>query len=81
MTTRKFVYDQNLGKMVEVTGKAQPETRKGPYIMGDIKPYRTIGPEHGREISSRSQHREYLRRYNLDEVGPNDKKYFGLSDD
>lgn len=81
MTTRKFVYDQNLGKMVEVTERTPSGSRKGPYIMGDIKPYRTVGPEYGTEITSRSQHRAYLKRHNLDEVGPNDKKYFGLSDD
>lgn len=38
-----------------------------PNIMGDIKPYRNVID--GKEISSRSTHREFLRRNNVIEVG------------
>jgi len=73
MTVRKFVYSKETGKMVEVTDTVKP--RKGPYIIGDIEPYQAVGPEYGKVISSRSQHREYLRKHSLIEVG-NERKYF-----
>jgi hypothetical protein len=76
MTVRKYVYSQEAGKMVEVTGtkQAKPE-RKGPYVVPDIQPYQAVGPEYGKLITSRSKHREYLKRHNLIEVG-NERKYF-----
>ena len=74
MTTRKFVYDKETAKMVEVTDAVRPP-RKGPHIIGDIEPYQAVGPEFGKVISSRSHHREYLRQHNLIEVG-NERKYF-----
>jgi hypothetical protein len=37
--------------------------------MGDIDPYKAIGPEYGKMITSRSKHREYLKKHNLIEVG------------
>ena len=71
---KTFRYDKNLGSMVEVTGPVVRE-RAGPHIMGDIEPYQAVGPEYGTWIKSRSQHREYLKRHNLQEVG-NERKYF-----
>lgn len=71
---KRYRYDQNLGKMIEVTQDVVVE-RKGPYIMPDIEPYRAVGPEYGTLITSRSKHKEYLRRHNLIEVG-NERKYF-----
>ena len=65
---RKYRYDQNIGRMVEVTNQVRPK-RKGPYVRGDIKPYEVIGPEYGKVITSRSKHREYLKKHNLIEVG------------
>jgi hypothetical protein len=38
-----------------------------PMVMSDIKPYRNVLD--GKEISSRSAHREFLARNNLVEVG------------
>jgi hypothetical protein len=64
---RKFRYDQNTGKLVEVT--TRPQRKKGPHVIGDIEPYEAVGPEHGKIITSRSKHREYLRKHNLIEVG------------
>ena len=74
MTTTKYVYCKKTGKMIEATNAVTPR-RSGPYIIGDIKPYQAVGPEYGKVISSRSQHKEYLRRHNLIEVG-NERKYF-----
>jgi hypothetical protein len=46
------------------------------HIVGDIEPYKAVtGDMQGKWITSRSKHREYLRRNNLIEVG-NEKAYF-----
>ncbi len=45
---------------------------RGPMVMGDIKPYRSMID--GSEITSRSKHREHLRAHNCVEVG-NETKY------
>ena len=72
---KTYVYSKETGTMVE-KAKNYAE-RQGPYILGDIEPYRAMGPEFGRLITSRSQHREYLRRYNLTEVGNEKAAFFG----
>ena len=57
----------------EYTAKSE---RKGPAVFGDITPYQAItGDMQGKWITSRSQHRDFLRRNNLVEVG-NEKDYF-----
>ena len=71
---KTYRYDKNLGRMVEVKNGGTAE-RNGPYIIGDIKPYQAVGPDAGKWITSRSQHRQYLRDHNLIEVG-NERKYF-----
>lgn len=49
--------------------------QKGPFVFGDIKPYRAVtGDMQGKWISSRSQHREFLKRNDLVEVG-NEKSF------
>ncbi len=69
---RTYRYDKKSGSMVEVTNSAP--ARRGPYVIGDIEPYQAVGPEYGKWITSRSQHREYLKAHNLTEVG-NEKAY------
>jgi len=50
--------------------------KKTHYIMPDIEPYKVIaGDRAGEYITSRSEHREYLRRNDFVEVG-NEKDYF-----
>ena len=61
-------------------GKLVPKTQiEGHrlHILPDIQPYQAAGPEYGKWITSRSQHREYLRKHNLIEVG-NERRYFGI---
>lgn len=53
------------GKLVEKE-KVPPPTF---HVMRDIDDYRVVGPEYGKVITSRSRHREYLKRHNLIEVG------------
>jgi hypothetical protein len=43
-----------------------------PYVAGDIQPYQSMAT--GEMITSRSQHREHLKRNHLIEVG-NETKY------
>lgn len=64
---RTFRYDKDSGRMIEVTGESR--LVRTLHVMEDIKPYRAVGPEFGKPITSRSQHREYLRKHNLIEVG------------
>jgi hypothetical protein len=53
--------------------KQKPKTH---HIIPDIEPYKAVGGDMaGKYITSRSQHREYLRRNNFIEVG-NEKDYF-----
>jgi len=70
MTT--FVFDKDKGVLVP---KQATKRVNGAYVMPDIKPYQAVGPEYGKMITSRSRHREYLRKHNLTEVG-NEKSYF-----
>ena len=51
----------------------QPErTPSGPMVMKDIAPYRSMAD--GSLITSRSRHREHLKRHNCIEIG-NETKY------
>jgi len=38
-----------------------------PFVIAEIKPYRSMVT--GQMIESRSQHREHLKRHNLEEIG------------
>ena len=51
--------------MIEVTDKIVDN--KDHHLMLDIKPYRSLID--GREITSRSRHREHLREHHCVEVG------------
>ena len=47
-----------------------------PMIQADIAPYMAVaGDRAGREIGSRREHREYLKRNNLREVGTDPVKH------
>lgn len=55
------------GELVEVGSDWTPEPQHDYHVMPDIKPYRSMID--GREITSRSKHREHLRAYGCVEVG------------
>lgn len=40
---------------------------KGPYVRGDVQPYRSM--QTGEMIEGRAQHRQHLREHGLIEVG------------
>lgn len=73
MSHRTYIYDKSIGKMVEKT--YQRVLNLSATIIPDINAYRVVGPEYGTVISSRSKHREYLRRNNLIEVGDQKPKW------
>ena len=56
----------------------QPKEKpKSPYIIPDIQPYKAVaGDEAGRMITSRSQHRAYLKRNGFIEVGNEHREFF-----
>ena len=63
---KRYVYRN--GEMVEVGPDYRPEPRTTHWqIMPDIKPYQSMID--GREITSRSRHREHLRANGCIEVG------------
>jgi hypothetical protein len=56
--------------------KREHQENKSARVWSDIEPYKAVGgPEAGQMITSRSKHREYLRRNKFVEVG-NEKDYF-----
>lgn len=59
------------GELVEVSLTYVPEPRSA-LVMPDIKPYQNMID--GREITSRSRHRELLRAHRCIEIG-NETKY------
>jgi hypothetical protein len=64
------------GKTKYANVKRAGNKRQAHHIMPDIEPYTTVGGVNpGEVITSRSKHREYLKRSNAIEVG-NEKDYF-----
>lgn len=53
------------------------EKKSGHYIIPDIKPYKAVaGDMAGKWITSRSQHREFLKRNGFQEVGNEHREFF-----
>jgi hypothetical protein len=61
---RKFIYDRKADKMVEVSLDYQPETRQDGSLWND-RHYENLKATDGTDISSRSKHREYMKRNGL----------------
>jgi len=61
---RKFIYDRKTDKMVEVSLDYQPETRSDGSLWND-RHYEGLKATDGTDISSRSKHREYMKRNGL----------------
>lgn len=72
MSGKTYIYDQETKKMIE---KGQQTRTRLHTIIPDIKDYQVVGPEFGKVISSRSKHREYLKRHNLVEIGDQKPKW------
>ena len=63
---RRYIQIPGTGELVPAEEYAKP-TPRVHMIAGDIKPYRSM--QTGEVISSRSKHREHLKRHGLIEVG------------
>jgi len=68
-----YWFDPELGKVVEITHGRPRRTSTlnspvGPQIMPDIQPYRAVGIDNSM-VTSRSHHRELLKRHGMIEVG------------
>lgn len=66
---RKWVYDEELGEMIEVTPEYRPPGKKGALnhlggLWGD-RHYDGLRATDGADISSRKKHREYMKRTGL----------------
>jgi hypothetical protein len=66
-------YVQIDGELHEVGDDYLPEPRSDIHIMGDIQPYQS--QIDGSMITSRSKHREHLRRHDCIEVGNDSSLY------
>tara|TARA_R100000654_G_scaffold57163_1_gene83606 strand:- start:109 stop:321 length:213 start_codon:yes stop_codon:yes gene_type:complete len=69
MSKKTFVYRD--GELVE---KTQANRNAGHNIMRDIEPYQNMKDRGW--ITSRSQHREFLKKHNFVEVGNEQNKLF-----
>jgi len=69
--TQKGRYVQIDGKLVKVDEDYVPPSKNdAPYVISDIEPYKSVAT--GEYITTRSQHRDMLRRNGLLEVGNED---------
>lgn len=67
MPRRRYRYDKKTGNLVEIGADTPSTPRRGPMIIGDIDPYKSIIT--GEEITGRRQHREHLRTHGVEEIG------------
>lgn len=70
---KTYVYDKHKKCLVEKADYVREQ--RAPHVMPDIQEYQVVGPEYGKVISSRSKHREYLKRHGLIEVGDQKPKW------
>lgn len=66
-TRGSFVQDPKTGKLVPKDEFVDSSDTSAPYVIGDIQPYQSM--QTGEMITSRSHHKEHLRRHGLIEIG------------
>lgn len=72
---KRWIQHPETHKLIPADEYTFQSESNAPRVIGDIEPYQAItGDMAGKWITSRSQHREFLRRNNLVEVG-NEKEY------
>lgn len=74
----RYRYDKETGKVIPVNqwlAKYGDQAQKSSHVVPDIQPYMAVtGDMQGKWIRSRREHRAFLKRNNLVEVG-NEKAY------
>ena len=73
MTRRRFIYPGNGQEPFEVTDDYVAEPMHAYHIVPDIQPY--VSMADGSLVTSRSHHREMLRRNNAVEIGNDSSLY------
>jgi hypothetical protein len=64
---RRWIQDPTTNRFVPEEEYYRPAPNQAPLVMPDISPYRNVVD--GKEITSRSHHRAFLRQHGLIEVG------------
>lgn len=67
MTRKTWIQDPVTGELIPKDDYHGPSASKGAYIVPDIQGYKSMAT--GEWISSRSEHREHLKRHGLIEIG------------
>lgn len=67
MTRRRYVFDEQLGRMVELTAEPRQRANAQDHLGGlwGDRHYDGMRATDGSDISSRKKHRDYMRRNNL----------------
>lgn len=65
MIKRKFVYDRELGKMVEVSLDYEQEPRDHSELLWNDRHYNDLKATDGTPIDSRAKHRAYMKSRGL----------------
>lgn len=64
MSRKRYVYDPELGEMVEITRDPPPRDSRTSALWGD-RHYDGLQATDGTDISTRKKHREYMKRHGL----------------
>lgn len=73
---KSYIWDPHQKKLVPKGTETRVDS-PDYYIQGDIEPYKAIGGDMaGQWITSRSQHREFLKRNGFIEVGNEHRAFF-----
>lgn len=76
---KRYVYCEDRKRLVpaEEYYAERASDPAGPYIQPDIEPYQCVGGDMaGQYITSRSQHRAFLKRNGFEEVGNETRAFF-----
>lgn len=65
MARRKYIYDEELGEMVEVTPQRASMNARDRGALWNDRHYDGMQATDGTDISTRSRHREYMKRHGL----------------
>lgn len=65
MTRRRWVQDPETLELIEITEDRMPDRRVGDAALWSDRHYDGLTTTDGVDISSRSKHREYMKRHNL----------------
>lgn len=68
---RRYIQDRETGELHEAG--TVPPRQSGVIVQGDIEPYRSVIT--GELITSRSRHREHLKKHGHEEVGTEMPKF------